>query len=398
MNLFLETLIGGLLAGTMYSLVAIGFVLIYKASGVFNYAQGAILLFAALTFVSLTDQGVPAVAAVALTIAALVVLSVGVERLVLRPLTNRSPMTLFMATLGLSYIIEGVAQGLMGAQVRAIDLGIEDVPIFLGDILISRFDLIAAGVAGALVLGLSLLFNRTRIGVSLRGVADDTRAALSIGIDINRIWQIVWTVAGLVGLVAGLLWGARQGVQFSLSLIALKALPALVRGQVDLVISSDPEEMEGVTFQPLFDYAPTMVVPASHPLVAKGYAEPQDLAAETLITYPVERDRLDIFTRFLEPADIEPAQVRTSELTVMMMQLVASGRGVCCLPNWALHEYSSRGYVTAKRLGDKGLFATLYAGIRADMLDSPFMRDFLLTAKGTSFATLEGVSAAPKGR
>ncbi len=230
MNLFLETLIGGLLAGTMYSLVAIGFVLIYKASGVFNYAQGAILLFAALTFVSLTDQGVPAVAAIALTIAALVVLSVGVERLVLRPLTNRSPMTLFMATLGLSYIIEGVAQGLMGAQVRAIDLGIEDVPIFLGDILISRFDLIAAGVAGALVLGLSLLFNRTRIGVSLRGVADDTRAALSIGIDINRIWQIVWTVAGLVGLVAGLLWGARQGVQFSLSLVVLKALPVLIIG------------------------------------------------------------------------------------------------------------------------------------------------------------------------
>ncbi|ARC36160.1 branched-chain amino acid ABC transporter permease [Paracoccus yeei] len=230
MNLFLETLIGGLLAGTMYSLVAIGFVLIYKASGVFNYAQGAILLFAALTFVSLTDQGVPAVAAVALTIAALVVLSVGVERLMLRPLTNRSPMTLFMATLGLSYIIEGVAQGLMGAQVRAIDLGIEDVPIFLGDILISRFDLIAAGVAGALVLGLSLLFNRTRIGVSLRGVADDTRAALSIGIEINRIWQIVWTVAGLVGLVAGLLWGARQGVQFSLSLVVLKALPVLIIG------------------------------------------------------------------------------------------------------------------------------------------------------------------------
>ena len=230
MNLFLETLIGGLLAGTMYSLVAIGFVLIYKASGVFNYAQGAILLFAALTFVSLTDQGVPAVAAVALTIAALVVLSVGVERLVLRPLTNRSPMTLFMATLGLSYIIEGVALGLMGAPGRAIDLGIEDVPIFLGDILISRFDLIAAGVAGALVLGLSLLFNRTRIGVSLRGVADDTRAALSIGIDINRIWQIVWTVAGLVGLVAGLLWGARQGVQFSLSLVVLKALPVLIIG------------------------------------------------------------------------------------------------------------------------------------------------------------------------
>lgn len=230
MNLFIETLIGGLLAGTMYSLVAIGFVLIYKASGVFNYAQGAILLFAALTFVSLTDQGVPAIAAVALTIAALVVLSIGVERLVLRPLTNRSPMTLFMATLGLAYVVEGVAQGLMGSQVRALDLGIEDVPIFVGDILISRFDLVAAGVAGLLVLTLSLMFNRTRIGISLRGVADDTRAALSIGVDINRIWQIVWSVAGVVGLVAGLLWGARQGVQFSLSLVVLKALPVLIIG------------------------------------------------------------------------------------------------------------------------------------------------------------------------
>lgn len=230
MSLFLETLIGGLLAGTMYSLVAIGFVLIYKASGVFNYAQGAILLFAALTFVSLTDQGVPTVGAVALTIAALVALSVSVERLVLRPLTNRSPMTLFMATLGLSYIIEGLSQGLMGAQVRAIDLGIDDTPIFLGDILISQFDLIAAAVAGVLVLALSLLFNRTRLGISLRGVADDTRAALSIGTDISRIWQIVWSVAGLVGLVAGLLWGARQGVQFSLSLVVLKALPVLIIG------------------------------------------------------------------------------------------------------------------------------------------------------------------------
>ena len=230
MSLFLETLIGGLLAGTMYSLVAIGFVLIYKASGVFNYAQGAILLFAALTFVALTEQGIPAAGALALTIAAIVALSVSVERLVLRPLTNRSPMTLFMATLGLSYIVEGLAQGLMGSRVRAIDLGIEDLPVFVGDVLISQFDLVAAGVALGLVLLLSLLFNRTRIGIALRGVADDTRAALSIGIDINRIWQIVWSVAGLVGLIAGLLWGARQGVQFSLSLVVLKALPVLIIG------------------------------------------------------------------------------------------------------------------------------------------------------------------------
>lgn len=230
MNLFLETLIGGVLAGTLYALVAIGFVLIYKASGVFNYAQGSLLLFGALTFVSVTEAGVPTVAALAVTAGLLVVVAVAIERFLLRPLTNRGPLTLFMATLGLSYLVEGVAQGLMGSRVRALDLGIEDLPVFLGDIMISQFDLVAAGVAVVLVIVLALLFHRTRIGIQLRGVADDTRAALSLGIDIHRIWQIVWAVAGLVGLVAGLLWGARQGVQFSLSLVVLKALPVLIIG------------------------------------------------------------------------------------------------------------------------------------------------------------------------
>ena len=230
MNLFLETLIGGLLAGTMYSLVAIGFVLIYKASGVFNFAQGAILLFSALLFVTLLEHGAPFLLALLLTIAALALLAILVERLVLRPLVNRSPMTLFMATLGLSYVVEGLAQGAMGANVHALDLGIDDVPIFIGDLLISQFDLIAALTAGVLVGVLALLFNKTRIGVSLRAVADDTRAALSIGIDLKRIWQIAWLVASLTGLVAGLLWGARQGVQFSLSLVVLKALPVLIIG------------------------------------------------------------------------------------------------------------------------------------------------------------------------
>ena len=228
--LFLETLIGGLLAGTMYSLVAIGFVLIYKASGVFNFAQGAILLFSALLLVTLHEHGVPFVLAVLITLVALILLSIMIERLVLRPLTNRSPMTLFMATLGVSYVIEGVAQGLMGANVHALDVGIEDVPVFIGDLMISQFDLIAAITAGVLVGVLALLFNKTRIGISLRAVADDTRAALSIGIHLNRIWQIVWAVAGVTGLVAGMLWGARQGVQFSLSLVVLKALPVLIIG------------------------------------------------------------------------------------------------------------------------------------------------------------------------
>jgi branched-chain amino acid transport system permease protein len=230
MNLFIETLIGGLLAGTMYSLVAIGFVLIYKASGVFNFAQGSILLFAALTFVTLKESGIPFVFSVGLTIAILIAGAIVIERLILRPLANRSPMTLFMATLGLSYVVEGVAQGLMGAQVHQLDLGIEDVPIFIGDVLISQFDVVAATTALVLVAILALLFNKTRIGISLRAVADDTRAALSIGINLNRIWQIVWAVASIVGLVAGMLWGARQGVQFSLSLVVLKALPVLIIG------------------------------------------------------------------------------------------------------------------------------------------------------------------------
>ncbi|WP_047602963.1 MULTISPECIES: branched-chain amino acid ABC transporter permease [Pseudomonas putida group] len=230
MNFFLETLIGGLLAGTLYSLVAIGFVLIYKASGVFNFAQGAMLLFAALTFVSLHEQGLPFALALALTVLVMIFGALLIERLVLRPLVNRSQITLFMATLGLSFIIEGLAQGLMGAQVRALDLGIEDVPLFVGELMISQFDLVASGVSALLVAVLALLFNKTRIGVALRAVADDTRAALSLGINLNRIWQIVWAVAGMVGLVAGLLWGARQGVQFSLSLVVLKALPVLIIG------------------------------------------------------------------------------------------------------------------------------------------------------------------------
>ncbi|MCY1179104.1 HTH-type transcriptional regulator MetR [compost metagenome] len=170
-------------------------------------------------------------------------------------------------------------------------------------------------------------------------------------------------------------------------------LPALARGDLDLVVTSDPLDLAGITYVPLFTYEAMLAVANQHRLASKAYIVPEDLLPETLITYPVERDRLDIFTRFLEPADIEPAQVRTSELTVMMMQLVASGRGVCGMPHWALHEYSSRGYVKAKRLGEKGLFATLYAAIRADMLDAPYMRDFLLTAKDTSFSTLDGVSA-----
>jgi branched-chain amino acid transport system permease protein len=230
MDFFVETLVGGLLAGVMYSLVAIGFVLIYKASRVFNFAQGSMLLFAALAFVTLTEHGVPFWLAGAIALLLMILIAVLVERAVLRPLTARSDLTLFMATLGLSYVIAGVAQAAMGTDVHALDLGIPDVPINVGPIQVSEFDLAAAGIAGVLVIGLSLLFTRTRIGISLRAVADNQLAAQSVGIRLDWIWRIVWSVAGFVGLVAGLLWGAREGVQFSLSLVVLKALPVLIIG------------------------------------------------------------------------------------------------------------------------------------------------------------------------
>ncbi len=230
MEFFFEVLIGGLLAGVMYSLVAIGFVLIYKASVVFNFAQGAMVLFAALTFVSLLERGLPFGWAFLATLASMVVLALLIERVVLRPLVNRPPIILFMATLGLSYMIEGLAQALWGAQVHGLDLGIPDEPLEIRGMLLSQFDLFAAGTAAVLVIALSILFNRTRIGLSLRAVADDALAAQAVGIRLPRIWAVVWAVAGFVGLVAGLLWGARLGVQFSLSLVVLKALPVLIIG------------------------------------------------------------------------------------------------------------------------------------------------------------------------
>ncbi|WP_076865953.1 branched-chain amino acid ABC transporter permease [Bradyrhizobium mercantei] len=232
---FVEVLVGGLLSGVMYSLVAIGFVLIYKTSGILNFAQGAMLLFAALTFVSLVERGVPFWLSLSATLMIMVGLGITVERTVLRPLVNQSPMTLFMATLGLSYVIEGAAQLLWGTQVHGLDLGIDDVPFELGGVLISRFDLFAAAIAGALVTAFALFFRYTRTGLAFRAVADDQFAALAVGLRLSRVWAAVWTAAGIVALVAGLLWGARLGVQFSLSLVVLKALPVLVLGGFDSV-------------------------------------------------------------------------------------------------------------------------------------------------------------------
>ncbi|TIL26374.1 branched-chain amino acid ABC transporter permease [Mesorhizobium sp.] len=234
----IEVLVGGLLSGIMYSLVAIGFVLIYKTSGVLNFAQGSMVLFAALTFVSLVERGIPFALSLLITFAVMVALGFTIERTVLRPLVNRSPMTLFMATLGLSYIIEGAAQLIWGTQVHGLDLGIDDTPFEVGGILISSFDLLAAAIAAAMVAGLSAFFYWTRIGLAFRAVADDQFAALAVGLRLPRIWGTVWTAAGFVALVAGLLWGARLGVQFSLSLIVLKALPVLVLGGFDSILGA----------------------------------------------------------------------------------------------------------------------------------------------------------------
>jgi len=238
LSFFAEVLIGGLLSGVMYSLVAVGFVLIYKTSGVLNFAQGAQLLFAALTFVSLVERGVPFAFALVLTFALMVLLGLTIERAVLRPLVNQPPITLFMATLGLSYVIEGVAQLVWGTQVHALELGIADEPLqFLG-IMVSTFDLFAAATAGVMVALLSAFFRYTRVGLAFRAVADDTYAAIAVGLRLPRIWATVWAAAGVIALVAGLLWGARLGVQFSLSLVVLKALPVLVLGGFDSILGA----------------------------------------------------------------------------------------------------------------------------------------------------------------
>jgi branched-chain amino acid transport system permease protein len=239
MNFFIEVLVGGLLAGVMYSLVALGFVLIYKASGVFNYAQGSLVFVAALTFVSLLELKWEFWLALLATLVVMVLIGVLTERIVLRPLVNQPPITLFMATIGLTFVLEGLSQMVWGSQPHGLEFGIEDVPIeWLSqkwNINISKFDLFAAAVAGVLVGGLALFFQKTRIGRALRAVADDHQAALAVGISLQHIWAIVWAVAGFVALVAGMMWGVRNGVQYALTFTALKALPVLILGGFESV-------------------------------------------------------------------------------------------------------------------------------------------------------------------
>ena len=234
MNFFIEVVAGGLLAGVMYALVALGFVIIYKASGVFNFAQGSMVFFAALTFVSLLERGWNLWLALAVTLIAMVLLGILIERTVLRPLVNQPPITLLMATIGLTFVLEGLSQILWGSQPHGLELGIQDVPIEWisqkWNVNISQFDLFAAALAGGLVAVLALLFQKTRIGRALRAVADDHQAALAVGIPLQHIWAIVWAVAGFVALVAGIIWGVRNVVQYALTFVALKALPVLILG------------------------------------------------------------------------------------------------------------------------------------------------------------------------
>ncbi|WP_207063338.1 LysR family transcriptional regulator [Motiliproteus sp. SC1-56] len=173
-------------------------------------------------------------------------------------------------------------------------------------------------------------------------------------------------------------------------------LPVLARGELDLVITSDPQPINGICYEPLFAYEMLLAMAKNHPLARKNHIEPHDLEDQTLICYPVDRNRLDVFTKFLDPADTEPAEVRTAELTVMMLQLVASGRGLSALPNWALTEYLERDYVVARPLGSKGLWSTLYAALREDQRDAEFMRDFIATARETCFQSLSGIRASAR--
>ena len=227
---FVEVVVVGLLTGVMYSMVALGFVLIFKASGVFNFAQGVMVLFAALTLVGLIERDIPIWLALIMTVAVMVALAYAIEWIMLRRLINQEGIVLFMATIGLSFVLQGLGETMWGSNVKALDLGIPDASFEVSGVLLNEFDLFAAASGALMVAVLAGFFHYTRIGRALRAVADDHQAALSVGIPLKTIWIIVWSVAGIVGLVAGIMWGAKSGVQFSLSLIALKALPVLILG------------------------------------------------------------------------------------------------------------------------------------------------------------------------
>jgi branched-chain amino acid transport system permease protein len=236
-DLFAQTIWEGLVAGVLYALIALGFVLIFKASGVFNFAQGIMVVFAALTLVGLYEHGVPAFLALALTIGVMLLLAFGIERLVLRPLVNQAEIILFMATFGLTYILIGAGELIFGGDPKVmiseqllLPSGSYRVPAFGGFVQMQKIDIAAAVIASLMVASLAVFFQKTRIGRALRAVADSHRAALSVGISLEYIWVVVWFAAGVVALATGIMWGARSNVSFALEIIALKALPVLILG------------------------------------------------------------------------------------------------------------------------------------------------------------------------
>ncbi|MDB5590160.1 branched-chain amino acid ABC transporter permease [Enterovirga sp.] len=236
-DLLVQTVWEGLVAGVLYSLIALGFVLIFTASGVFNFALGIMVVFAALTLVGLTEKGVPAYLALALTVGVMFVLAVAIERAVLRPLVNQPDIILFMATFGLTYFLIGLGEMIFGGSPKqmitdqlGLPRGAVDIPMLGGMVSLQKIDIAAAVIASLAVASLALFFQKTRIGRALRAVADSHKAALSVGISLNQIWIVVWFTAGIVALVTGIMWGARSEVSFALEIIALKALPVLILG------------------------------------------------------------------------------------------------------------------------------------------------------------------------
>ena len=234
MAFFFEVLINGLLVGIMYSLVALGFALIYKASDVFNFAQGDMSLLAGLALVGFLTV-MPLWLALICTVAVMTILAYGTVFIVFRPLVARPPLILFMAAIGLAFLVQGIGQAIWGTDAKGLNIGIPDIPVEVANIFVSTFDLTFGGIAAVLVIGLVLFFQKTRTGRALRAVSDDHEAALSVGIPLLRAWAVTWVIAGIVATVAGVAWGTRLGVQFSLSLIALKALPVLILGGIDSV-------------------------------------------------------------------------------------------------------------------------------------------------------------------
>jgi branched-chain amino acid transport system permease protein len=236
-DLLVQTLWEGLVGGVLYSLIALGFVLIFKASGVFNFAQGIMMVFAALTLVGLHEKGVPAFLALALTILVMGALAFAVERVILRPLVNQPDIILFMATFGLTYVLIGLGELVFGGNPKnmitselLLPSGSLDFKILGGLVSLQKIDIAAAIIASLMVAVLAVFFQKTRIGRALRAVADDHQAALSVGISLDQIWVIVWFTAGLVALATGIMWGARSNVSFALEIVALKALPVLILG------------------------------------------------------------------------------------------------------------------------------------------------------------------------